>query len=144
MTKARAGGIAASLALLILGAGAGGRARTVRVDDHASLHLVKYAGAVMIEEGQATGTLPGRTWVRLIVSSKVSAHFEIHTHGGVIDGSGGASLKSSGRYASFAGWLKVSGGRGAYAHAHGKGRLSGVIDRRTHTLTVTTVGSLAY
>lgn len=120
------------------------RTHAVRVDDHATLHLVKYAGSILIEEGSATGSLPGHARVRLRITSKVSARFTIRTRRGTIAGRGGAKLKSSARYASFGGWLSVAHGRGRYAGAHGNGRLYGVINRRTHALTVTTVGVLRY
>lgn len=120
------------------------RQSSVTVDDHASLHMVKAEGQTLIEEGYATGTFPGRTQVRMAIGSNVRASFTIWTKGGSISGSGGASLHSSSRYASFGGWLAVGGGGGRYAHAHGKGKLYGVLDRRTHAMTVQTVGTLFY
>lgn len=125
--------------------GPSGRAAgTVKVDDHAALHLVKAVGSVLYEQGSATGTLPGATRVRMVIGSSVTASFTISTHGGSISGSGAAKLKSSARYASFGGSLSVAQGSGRYAHAHGKGALYGVIDRRTHAVTVTTIGTLYY
>jgi hypothetical protein len=120
----------------------GRAAGAVKVDDHAALHLVKAAGSVLYEQGSATGTLPGPTSVRMTIGSSVTASFTISTRAGSISGSGAAKLKSSGRYASFAGSLTVAKGSGRYAKAHGKGALYGVIDRRTHAVTVTTVGTL--
>jgi hypothetical protein len=119
-------------------------ARSAKVDDRASMHLLKASGSVLIEEGPATGTLPGRTKVRLVVGSSVQASFTIWVKGGSIEGHGGAALHSSSRYASFGGWLSVTGGSGRYAHAHGSGRLYGVLDRRTHALQVQTIGTLGY
>jgi len=119
-------------------------ARTVKVNDHAHLSLRKAYGPVLLEEGSATGTLPGRTIVRLVEKKRITATFTIHAPGGSIVGSGGAALHSTGRFASFGGWLKVSHGTGRYRNAHGSGRLYGVIDRRRHTLTVTTTGTLHY
>lgn len=119
--------------------------RSLQVNDHAKLALRKAFGSVLIEEGAATGTLPGHTWVRLTVGSNVHAAFTIHAAGGSISGTGVAALKSSGRFTSFGGSLTVVRGTGAYAHAHGKGKLYGVIDRRKHdALTVTTKGTLFY
>ena len=79
-----------------------------------------------------------------LVGSTVIASFTIQTRYGTIYGSGRAALHSSGRYASFGGSLSVSHGTGSYAHAHGGGKLYGVIDRRTSALTVQTVGTLSY
>ena len=119
-------------------------ARKLEVNDTGHLHLLKASGAVLLEEGPAGGSLPGRTWARLNVGSSVSAVFSIAAAGGTIYGSGGATLHSSGRYSSFGGWLKVGRGSGRYAKAHGTGRLYGVIDRRTDAVTVQTIGTLDY
>lgn len=118
--------------------------RGVSVNDTGRLHLLKAFGSVLLEEGSATGTLPGRAKVRLSVGSTVTASFSIRAVGGTIYGSGRATLHSSGRYASFGGSLSVSHGSGRYVHAHGGGKLYGVIDRRTSSLTVQTIGTLSY
>ncbi|HTA97910.1 MAG TPA: hypothetical protein VK730_09745 [Solirubrobacteraceae bacterium] len=123
---------------------AGHTARALSVDDTGHLHLLKAFGSVLLEEGAAAGTLPGLAKVRLLVGSTVLASFTIQTKYGTIYGSGRAALHSSGRYASFGGSLSVSHGTGSYAHAHGSGKLYGVIDRRTSALTVQTVGTLSY
>jgi hypothetical protein len=119
-------------------------ARSVSVDDTGHLHLLKAFGSVLLEEGYAGGTLPGQAKVRLVVGSTVTSTFSIQTRYGTIYGSGRAALHSSGRYASFGGTLSVSKGTASYAHAHGAGKLYGVIDRRTSALTVQTVGTLSY
>jgi hypothetical protein len=123
---------------------AGHDARALSVNDTGHLHLLKAFGSVLLEEGAAGGTLPGLAKVRLLVGSTVIASFTIQTKSGTIYGSGRAALHSSGRYASFGGSLSVSHGTGSYAHAHGSGKLYGVIDRRTSALTVQTVGTLSY
>lgn len=119
-------------------------ARALSVNDTGHLRLLKAFGSVLLEEGAAGGTLPGLAKVRLLVGSTVIASFTIQTKSGTIYGSGRAALHSSGRYASFGGSLSVSRGTGSYAHAHGSGKLYGVIDRRTSALTVQTVGTLSY
>jgi hypothetical protein len=119
-------------------------ARALSVNDTGHLHLLKAFGSVLLEEGAAGGTLPGLAKVRLLVGSTVIASFTIQTKSGTIYGSGRAALHSSGRYASFGGSLSVSHGTGSYARAHGSGKLYGVIDRRTSSLTVQTVGTLSY
>lgn len=119
-------------------------ARTVTVDDNGHLRLLKSYGSVLIEQGAVGGTLPGQTKVRMVVGSTVTATFSIATRYGNIYGSGRATLHSSNRYASFGGSLSVSHGSGRYAHAHGSGKLYGVIERRSDALTVQTEGRLAY
>lgn len=117
---------------------------SVKVDDKAQLQMRRYAGSVLIEEGTASGSVPGRTWVRMVVGKSIQASFTIWSAGGSIGGSALASLHSSSRYTSFSGQLSVSRGSGRYVHAHGGGRIYGVLDRRTHDLTVQTVGTLYY
>jgi hypothetical protein len=120
-------------------------ARALSVNDTGHLHLVNASGSVLQEEGPASGTLPGDARVRLVVHATVLASFAIEARGGgSIDGRGTAVLHTQGRYSSFAGSLSVAGGAGRYAHAHGGGRLYGVIDRRTDALTVQTIGQLHY
>ena len=144
--RARAGSLTALtlLATTLVIAGAALAARSVSVNDTGKLHLLKAFGSVLLEEGYASGTLPGNAKVRMIVGTSVSATFSISAAGGAIYGSGHAALHSSGRYSSFGGALSVSRGTGRYAHAHGSGRLYGVIDRRTHAVTVQTRGRLNY
>ncbi len=122
----------------------GHTARSLSVDDTGHLHLLKAFGSVLLEEGAAGGTLPGLAKVRLLVGSTVISSFSIQTKYGTIYGRGSAALHSSGRYASFGGSLSVSHGTGSYTHAHGAGKLYGVIDRRTSALTVQTIGTLSY
>jgi hypothetical protein len=119
-------------------------ARVASVNDTGHLLLLNASGAVLREVGPASGTLPGRVKVRLVVRATVTASFTIETRGGSISGSGSATLHSERRYSSFGGSLSVNGGTGRYAHAAGSGQLYGVIDRVDDTLTVQTVGQLHY
>jgi hypothetical protein len=120
-------------------------AGVLNIDDTGHLHLLNASGSVFLEEGSVSGTLPGTVKVRLVVGGSVTASFTIQARGGgSITGSGSAVLHSTKRYSSFAGSLAVNRGTGGYTHAHGSGKLSGVIDRLTHALTVQTVGELHY
>jgi hypothetical protein len=120
-------------------------ARVLNIDDTGKLRLLNASGAVLQEEGPATGTLVGTVKVRLTVHATIAAVFTITARGGgSIAGSAVATLHSSQRYSSFGGTLTVERGAGRYAHARGGGKLYGVIDRRTHALTVQTVGQLHY
>jgi hypothetical protein len=121
-------------------------ARTLKVNDTGHLHLLHASGSILTEEGTVSGTLPGTAKVRLDVGENVTASFTIHVRGGgSITGRGSAALHSSGRYSSFGGTLSVTGGTGRFAHAHGAGKLYGVIERRSDSLTVQTrEGTLHY
>ncbi len=120
-------------------------ARALSVDDTGHLRLLHASGSILQEEGPASGTFPGDVKVRLVVRATVTASFTIEPGaGGSIGGRGSATLHSTLRYSSFGGSLIVEHGTGRYAHAHGSGRLYGVIDRRTDALTVQTTGQLDY
>ncbi len=129
-------------------AGANAEARaagTLNVKDEGHLHLVHESGSELVEEGSATGTLPGTVRVRFNVGATVSAQFTIYAHGGgSISGHGSGSLHSTGTYATFGGSLAVTGGSGRYRHAHGSGGIYGAINRRTYAITVQTIGKLSY
>ncbi len=121
-------------------------ARVLKVNDTGYLRLLHASGSILSEAGPVSGTLPGTASVHLDVGEHVTASFTIHVRGGgSITGHGSAALHSSGRYSSFGGSLSVTGGTGRYAHAHGTGKLYGVIERRSDNLTVQTrEGTLHY
>jgi len=119
-------------------------AGTLNVTDTAHLHSVSSPGSSLIEEGTATGGLPGKVKVDFNVGPKVTATFTIYTHAGSITGHGVGTLHGTGVYASFGGTMSVASGTGRYTHAHGHGGFYGVIDRNTYALTVQTTGSLSY
>jgi len=143
-------GIATAVALLALAgslASAADGARTVRVDDTGYLRLAHASGEELSEAGAISGTLPGTASVHLHVGAEtVTASFTIDVRGGgSISGTGLAKIGSPGRYTSFAGTLAVTGGTGRFAHAHGQGKLYGVIERKSDKLTVQTrEGALDY
>lgn len=110
--------------------------------DTAHLHYVKSSGSELLEEGQATGRLPGRVRVRLDIGATVTASFTIYTSHGDLSGTGSGKLHSSGEYASFGGTMSVSHGTGSYGHAHGHGGFYGTINRRTYAVVVQTTGTL--
>jgi len=122
-------------------------ARTVSVNDTGHLERIHASGNILVEAGKISGTLPGTATVRLNVGPEtVTASFTIKPHGGgSIVGAGSAKIGSPGRYTSFSGTLSVTGGTGRFAHAHGAGKLYGVIERRYDLLTVQTrEGTLHY
>jgi hypothetical protein len=118
--------------------------RSERLAVSAHLHYVDARGSYLIEEGQASGPLAGIVKARLRVTADISGSFTFYPRGGSISGRGVAALHESGAYASFGGTVSVLGGTGLYAHAHGKGKLYGVYDRKTLGVTIQTTGSLLY
>jgi hypothetical protein len=119
-------------------------ARALQATDTAHLRYISASGSLLIEQGRATGTLPGSMHVRLSVGGTLSGGFTIYTRGGSIVGHGSATPHGAGVYESFSGSLVVTGGSGRYAHAHGRAGLYGTFDRSNYALVVQTTGTLAY
>jgi hypothetical protein len=121
---------------------------TLNVTDTAHLHFLRESGSQLIDEGAATGTLPGTVRVSFDVGATMTAAFTIYTHGGSLVGHGSGVLHKSKSqsdvYVSFGGSMTVSHGTGRYAHAHGQGGFYGVIDRNNYAVTIQTTGSLSY
>ncbi len=130
------------------GSGRARAARALSVNDTAHLHFTRESHAQLIDEGAATGSLPGTVRVAFDVGATVYANFTIYAHGGSIVGSGTGTLHTSksrsDAYVSFGGTLAVSHGTGIYAHAHGHGGFYGVVDRKNYSATIQTTGTLTY
>lgn len=119
--------------------------RTLHVSDSAHLHVIGGGNANALNElGRATGTLPGTVRVSLTINQyTATSRFTIQTPHGSIYGRGTGKLKTGkGGYASFGGAISVTGGSGAYRHAHGNGGLYGTINRRDDAMTVKVSGQL--
>jgi hypothetical protein len=126
-------------------------ARVLNVTDTAHLHLAHESGSMLIDQGSATGALPGTVTVEFSVGATVRATFTIRTRNGAIVGRGSGALSEHKHdpghrdvYASFGGKMTVSHGTGRYAHAHGTGGFYGVINRETYAVTIQTTGTLSY
>jgi hypothetical protein len=144
---------AAALALLACAQAPGTSARAptalaagvLNVRDEGRLRFVKSSGTLLIDEGAATGTIPGR--VRVLFnydgSPDVSARFTIYGAHGTLSGSAAAQLSSpNSPRPSFRGSLSLTGGSGRYAHARGSGEMFGVFYRRGYGMIVQTIGRL--
>jgi hypothetical protein len=118
-------------------------AQTISGADTAHLRLVR-PGERLLEEGPASGALPGSMRAELDIGPLYTGSFTIYTRNGRISGYGRATPHGAGRYQSFAGWLTVTSGNGRYAHVHGHDQLYGVFDRRTYAVSVDTTGTLSY
>jgi hypothetical protein len=124
-----------------------GAARTLKLRDEGSLHLVKRSGSVLLGEGPASGTLPGKVRVRFLYNGSpiVTAQFTIRTTSGSIRGHGLSRLSSPRSSSpSFVGPLAITGGSGRYARARGRGKLYGVFYPRSGKLIFQPVGQLRY
>jgi hypothetical protein len=119
-------------------------AHVLNATDTAHLHYISSSGALLFDEGKATGTLPGSMRVHLDLGTTFTGTFTIYASGGSIVGHGSATPHGSGSYESFAGTLTVTGGSGRYVHAHGHGGLYGTFDRGNYALVIKTTGSLSY
>lgn len=119
-------------------------ARALRAKDTAHLHFVSAKGSLLLDEGQATGTLPGRMKARVRIGATFSGSFTFYTATGAIYGHGSATPHGAGQYESFAGFIVATGGTGRYRNAHGRAQLYGVFNRRDYSFVIQTAGTLYY
>jgi hypothetical protein len=120
---------------------------TVNVREEGRLHFVRESGSKMLDEGPATGTIPGTVRLHFAYngSPSVSAQFTIYARSGTLNGEAKGKLNSpTSPNPSFRGSLRITGGTGRYAHARGGGELFGVYNRRTYGLIVQALGTLRY
>ncbi len=115
-------------------------ARTISLDERASLHLTSKHGFTLNEQGAAAGTLKGTIYVHLTIVStkKVSAEVNIYpSSGGSISSSASAAYRREGAIGKFSGSLSITHGSGAYSHARGSGlSFSGTIAKSNDAITV--------
>lgn len=122
-------------------------AATMNVKEEGSLHFVKSSGSTLIDEGRATGTIPGNVRIYFVYTGNpnVSARITIYGQHGTIQVRASGHLSSpTNPNPSFSGTLTVTGGSGRYSHASGSGRLYGVFHRRSYGMIVQTQGSFRY
>lgn len=119
---------------------------TLRVSDHAHLHLSSADGNTLIEKGRAYGNLPGTVKVTLTLrSSSATSSFTLYVKGGSITGHGQGHLKTGAHgYDSFGGRLIVGHGGGRYRGVHGSGGIYGSVYRVTDAMSVKVKGTLHY
>ncbi len=119
-------------------------ARSLRATDTAKLRYVSAAGSELLEQGKATGTLPGSMRALVEIGATISGSFTFYLRDGTLKGHGVATPHGAGVYESFAGTVTITGGTGRFVHAHGKTGLYGTFDRETYALTIQTTGTFSY
>jgi hypothetical protein len=122
-------------------------ARVLNVHDQAHLRYISSSGSLLTDEGQASGTLPGKVRLRFTYdgSPTVSAQLTISGPGWSMRARAQGKLSNpTSPTPSFRGVLTIGNGSGRYAHARGSGELFGVFNRRNYGLTVQAIGKLTY
>ncbi len=113
----------------------------------ARLHLVKKKGAILKEEGTATGTLPGTVKARFDTSdiTHVTASVTFYPYsGGSLTFNATGHPDSTGTVAKFSGFMAVRKGTGRYEKALGSGSFTGTVNRNTWAFTVNAKATLTY
>jgi hypothetical protein len=119
--------------------------RTLVANDESHLKEKKESGRDVLEEGPATGTLPGWVSAKFSIGATIKAWIVIYPRGGgSISGKGEGALHSTKMFASFGGHMQITSGTGRYRHAHGSGGFYGVVNRETLAITAQTRGTLHY
>jgi hypothetical protein len=122
-------------------------AASVSVKDEGNLHFLKSSGSTLIDEGHATGTIPGTVVIHFTYNGNpsVSAQITIYGAHGTLQVRGTGHLSNPNNpNPSFSGSLSITGGSGRYSHAHGSGKLFGVFHRRSYGMIVQTEGTVHY
>jgi hypothetical protein len=123
-------------------------ARSLNLDDSASLHLQNKHGIELKEGGTAKGTLGGPLYLQLKVTSTRSVTAQVQVYpsgGGSVSGSAKASYHVSGATATFSGTMAITKGSGKYSKAKASAlSFSGTIKRSNDAVTVRVSGKMSY
>ncbi|HTC61161.1 MAG TPA: hypothetical protein VK691_13755 [Solirubrobacteraceae bacterium] len=145
------GAVATAAAFGTAGAGAAGphatAARTLDLNDSASLHKQNSHGLEVKEAGTAKGTLGGPLYLQLVLhgTRSVTAQVQVYPKGGSISGDANASYHVAGATASFSGTMTITKGSGTYAKAKASAlSFSGTIQRSNDAVTVHVSGPISY
>lgn len=145
------GALAVSAAFGVGAAGAASphakAARTLNLNETATLSESNHHGVVLKEEGNAKGTLTGKIFLQLNVTStrSVTAQVQVYPKGGSLSGTAKANYTNQGSVASFSGTLSITKGTGTYSKAKGSGlSFSGTIKRSNDAVTVRVTGKMSY
>jgi hypothetical protein len=114
-------------------------------EGHLRLNQSKSAGQLLVEEGTLTGQFTANVTARFSITSNATVNIAVYPKGGgSISAQGSETVHFSNAYATFSGLATVTHGTGRYAHAYGKSRFYGVLNRKTNAVTLQTVGKLYY
>lgn len=150
-----AGALATVACALVPVLGAGGAvaargqaraARTISLNESGSLHRTSHHGFHIDEEGTASGTIRGKIYIHLDITStnRVTAEVSIYPSGGSLSGNGTAAYSTDGGQATFSGTLSISRGTGSYSGAHASGlKFTGTIQRSNDATVVHLSGPLS-
>jgi hypothetical protein len=145
------GAVATAAAVATAGAGAAAQhataARTLSLNDSASLHLENKHGLVLKEGGTAKGSMGGPLYLQLDVTStrSVTAQVQVYPKGGSISGDAKASYHVAGSTATFSGTMAITKGSGTYSKAKASAlSFSGTIQRSNDAVTVHVSGKMSY
>jgi hypothetical protein len=122
-------------------------ARSLDLNDSASLHLQNKHGLVLKESGTAKGSLGGPLYLQLEVTStrSVVAEIQVYPKGGSVSGNAKASYHVAGSTATFTGTLAITKGTGTYSKAKASAlSFSGTIQRSNDAVTVHVSGNMSY
>lgn len=122
-------------------------ARALQVRDEGHLHFVQSSGARLLDEGPASGTIPGRVRVSFLYNGQptVTARLTVYVSNGTLSARASARLSNpTSSTPSFRGSLTITGGTGRFRHARGHGELFGVFQRRSYGMVVQVIGTLQH
>jgi hypothetical protein len=118
-------------------------ARTIDLQETASLHVTHNKGMSLEAEGKALGTIRGRLLLRIHVEtiSQMSVSFSGSGGSSTLAGEGSGRYTISGSTLRFKGTSKIIRGSGTYAHASGSGiRFEGTLNRVKGTIAMSMSG----
>lgn len=123
-------------------------ARTLNLNDSASLKLNNHKGVELKESGTAHGNLPGSIFIQLRLASarSVTAKIQVYPSGGSVSASASATYRVvTSSSASFSGRLNITGGSGRYSKAKGSGlSFTGTVHRPSDSVSVHVSGKMSY
>ena len=152
--SSRAVGLAGAAALASVLAGGAAQAsghstrvaRTISLNETGRLHLTSNHGFTLNEQGSASGTIRGKIYLHLRISSTnhVTAEVNIYLSGGSLTGYASANYHVAGATASFSGTMSIARGTGGYRNARGSGLgFNGTIARSNDAVTVRLTGRMS-